>query len=248
MKIPVSVTAEQMDEINRLVIYQYGIQIVQSVESTGHALARICRRYLGGKVDKKKIIVLAGTDRIAAGGIAAARYLHGWGGSITVALVLHEDALKKSALNQLNIVRSMELPIESATDIGLARLRKFDLIIDALLGYKTQGTPSSEFASVIAAANKVKKPIVSLDVPSGMDATTGQVYHSCIRANATVSLGLPKTGLLRTGAAKFIGDLWLADIGIPPETYTKIGLKVDNPFIGDDIVLLQKEEAASVTA
>lgn len=245
----VAVTADQMREVDRLVAYQYGIQVVQLLESAGRALARIARSLLDGKVLKRKIIVLAGSGKNAAGGMAAARNLHNWGANVMVALATHEDALKRSAMNQLNILKSMDLSIEEASGLSVARLRNIDLIIDALLGYGAQGAPSAEFASVIDLANKSKKPILSLDIPSGMDATTGQVYDSVIRATATLTIAYPKTGLVMDESAKYIGDLWLADVGIPPETFAKAGLEIENPFIEEDVVLVsRKGKAISITA
>jgi len=244
-----AVTADQMREVDRLVAYQYGIQVVQLLENAGRALARVARSLLEGKVLKRKIIVLAGSGKNAAGGMAAARNLHNWGANITVALATHEDALKRSAMNQLNILKSMEISIEEANGLSIARLKNSDLIIDALLGYGAQGAPSAEFASVIGLVNKSKKPVLSLDIPSGMDATTGQVYDSVIMASATLVIAYPKTGLATDGSAKYVGDMWLADVGIPPETFAKAGIEIKNPFIDEDIVLFsRKGKAISITA
>ena len=86
MKKLLSVTAEQMREIDRVVAYQYGLQPVQLIENAGRALARASRLLLEGRLVKRKIIVLAGTNKNAAGGLAAARNLHDWGAHVEVAL------------------------------------------------------------------------------------------------------------------------------------------------------------------
>lgn len=244
MKKLLSVTAEQMSEIDRSVAYQYGMQPVQLVENTGRALARVSRLVLEGRLTKRKIIILVGTDKKAAGGLAAARNLHNWGAHVEVALTVPDSSLKKTALAQLNILKSMDVEIRDTGGLNIARLSKVDLIIDALLGYGVHGSPASEFASAINTANKSKKPVIALDVPSGLNATTGKAYDPCIMASATVALGVPKTGLLAAEAVPYVGELWLADIGIPPEVYARLELKGDNPFLDDDLVLIHREEAA----
>lgn len=249
MKRLLSVTTEQMREVDRIVTHEYGLQIIQMMENAGRSLAKICRLVLGGRVSGRKIIVFAGGGGNAGGGLAAARSLHNWGADVEVALAVREDSLKRSVLIQLNILESMGLSAVDSSTLNLARLSKFDLIVDALIGYGIQGDPAGEFAHVITMANRSKRPIISLDVPSGLDATTGDPYNPCIRASATVTLALPKTGLLEDRATEYVGELWLADIGIPPATYSQIGLKGDNPFIDDDLVLLRRQEKAiSITA
>jgi len=246
MKRLISVTTEQMVEVDRIVAQQYGIKILQMMENAGRSLARVCRFMLGGRVNGKKILVLAGGGRNAGGGMVAARNLHNWGADVEVMLAVREDSLKRSTLAQLNILESIGLNIGSSSSLRLGTLSKIDLVVDTLIGYGVKGNPTGEFAHAITTTNRAKKPVVSLDVPSGLDATTGKPYDPCIEASATVTLALPKTGLLEKGAAKYTGELWLADIGIPPEIYSKIDLKGDNPFIDDDLVLLHREEKAVV--
>jgi len=249
MDMQMSVTAEQMDEIEHATLYQYGLQMIQLVENAGRGLARVCRFVLGGRVLNKKIIVLASGGKSSAGGLAAARNLHDWGASLSVALVVPEDSLKRSALIQFNIIRSMDISIKGINSLNLAFLKKFDLIIDALFGHELKSAPAADFAHVISLANKAKRPIVSLDMPSGINATTGKIYNPCVKARSTVALALPKTGLFKAEVAEYVGELWLADIGVPPEVYAKIGLDGANPFIEDDLIRIRpKEEAVGIIA
>ena len=249
MRRLLSVTTEQMREVDRIVVQEYGLQVLQMMENAGRSLARVCRLMLGGEVNGRKIIVLAGGGRNAGGGLAAARTLHNWGADIKIALASKEDELKRSAVIQLNILESIGLRPGDSAALNSARLSAFDLVVDALIGYGIKGDPKGEFAHTVSVANRSKRPIVSLDIPSGLDPTTGKPYNPCIKADATVTLALPKTGLLEEQAAGYVGSLWLADIGVPPEVYSRIGLKGDNPFIDDDLVLLRrKEKAASITA
>lgn len=115
-----------------------------------------------------------------------------------------------------------------------------DLVIDALIGYGLGGAPRGAAAALIRAANEQAAPVLSLDLPSGLDATTGEAYEPTIRASATLTLALPKTGLLAPGAAEWTGELYLADIGIPAEVYREpgLGLEVGPLFARQEILRL----------
>jgi len=75
-----------------------------------------------------------------------------------------------------------------------------------------------------------QKPILALDAPSGLDSTTGQLADPCIRATATLTLALPKVGLLSETAREVVGELFLADIGVPRKLYASLGLRVPALF------------------
>ncbi|MCH8901085.1 MAG: hypothetical protein IIC88_02190, partial [Chloroflexi bacterium] len=88
-------------------------------------------------------------------------------------------------------------------------------------------------------ANASGRPIVSLDVPSGIDAGSGRVYEPSIKATATMTLALPKTGLGASEARERLGELYLADLSVPPALYRRLGLEVEPLFAEDAVVLLQ---------
>ncbi len=108
---------------------------------------------------------------------------------------------------------------------------------DAILGkYGLTGDPRGPVAGWIERANAANRPILSLDTPSGLDTTTGAPGQPCIRAAATLTLALPKTGLLALSAQPFAGDLYLADIGVPLELYRRLRLDV-GPLFADDTLI-----------
>ena len=100
------------------------------------------------------------------------------------------------------------------------------LILDAFIGYGLQSAPQGIFAQLIRWANNTRAPIISLDVPSGLDSTTGASPGESIRPSWTMTLALPKSGLARAE----VGELVLADIGIPEETYRRTGVPYVSPF------------------
>ncbi len=102
-------------------------------------------------------------------------------------------------------------------------LRDYDLLIDGLIGYGLEGNPRDKVAMMIKDANASGRRILALDLPSGMNATTGEVYDPCIKATVTLTLALPKTGFLAPSASPFLGDLFLADISVPRRVYETFG-------------------------
>jgi NAD(P)H-hydrate epimerase len=113
---------------------------------------------------------------------------------------------------------------------------KGDLLVDALIGYGLSGPPTGMSATLIRAANESRIPILALDAPSGLDTTTGTIHDPCIRAEATLTLALPKVGLLSPAARAVVGELYVADIGVPPSVYAAMGLAVPRLFAGADVI------------
>jgi NAD(P)H-hydrate epimerase len=227
-------TTAQMVEVDRLMIEEWHISLVQMMENAGRSLAEITRRYLGGSVSGKRVVVLCGTGNNGGGGMAAARHLHNWGAHASVVVVGSIDNLKDVPAQQLNISQKMGL-VRSQP-----RLDAADVIIDAMIGYGLRGSPRPPVAEWIARANASHRPIIALDAPSGLDTTTGIPSEICIRAEITLTLALPKAGLMTPDANPYVGELFLADISVPPEVYAapSLGLEVVSPFGVESIVKL----------
>jgi NAD(P)H-hydrate epimerase len=215
-----AVTAEQMREIDRIAIEETGPNLFQMMENAGRSLATLTIDLLGTDWREAKIIVLAGTGGNGGGGICAARHLSNHRANVT--LVLADPAA-------LGEVPRWQQAIYQNTDGRIAddpeRLQP-DLVIDALIGYGLRSAPRGRFAELIRWANASGQQILALDVPSGIDATTGETPGEVTHAAWTLTLALPKTGLLpeRTGA------LYLADIGIPERTYRRANIDYASPF------------------
>jgi len=94
-----------------------------------------------------------------------------------------------------------------------------ELVIDGLIGYSLKGSPRGAPVDLIRWANDQASPVLSLDVPSGVDAGSGEVFDPAVRATATLTLALPKAGLRADGVDGHVGELYLADIGVPPSLY-----------------------------
>ena len=229
-----ALTTDQMVEVDRLMIDEWGITLIQMMENAGRNYAELARRQLGGTVNGAKVVVLCGNGNNGGGGMSAARHLHNWGAHINVVLTGNEDRLKEIPGRHWQVLQKLGI-IRSSIDFS-----NTNLIMDAMLGYGAKGNPRPPIADWIHLANASKRPILSLDSPSGLDTTTGIPGNPCIRATATLTLALPKTGLLIQAAKPFVGDLYLADIGVPPELYAapSLRLQVHSPFIKETVVKL----------
>ena len=140
--------------------------------------------------------------------------------------------------HQLAILEKMGVPMQVVGD-GVI-LPSAELIVDALLGYSLKGVPTGNVANLIHAAKEHGAPTLSLDLPSGLDATTGAVHEPSIRATATLTLALPKESLRAPGARRYVGELYLCDIGVPPDLYGSpaLSLSVAPIFTANEIVRL----------
>ena len=230
-----ALTTDQMREVDRVMVTEIGISLIQMMENAGRHLAVLAREMCGGRVESKKIVVLAGRGNNGGGGLVAGRRLANWGADVTIITADPTENYTDVPQMQLNILRKMGVPISTAVD-GLALLSKADLILDALIGYGLRGAPKNATADLIRAANASGVKILALDAPSGLETSTGQVLNPCIRANATLTLALPKVGLMNQDARTVVGDLYVADISVPPAVYVKMGIAAPNLYAEAEIV------------
>ena len=232
-------TTEQMIEVDRAMIEDYGIELIQMMENAGRSLALVAKlRFLQGAPAGRRVTVLAGPGGNGGGALVAARRLAAWGAQVQVFLTAG-DRMTPVPAHQLGILRSMGLSVQPADalvpDLDAA------LILDGMIGYSLNGDPRGSAAAAIEWANSHRAPILALDAPSGVDTTTGQVFNPAIKADATVTLALPKEGLRASGVSAQVGELYLADISVPPGLYgsAALGLEVPPIFAASDVLRLR---------
>jgi NAD(P)H-hydrate epimerase len=233
-----AITIDQMREVDRLMIDSYRINLIQMMENAGRNLAVLTkRRFLNGIPGGKKVLVLAGSGGNGGGGLVAARHLHNWGAKIVVYHTRPVRAMRPVPSHQLDILTRMGVEINNSQNLD--SLPVPDVILDAIIGYSLRGAPKGEPSKLIKKANNLAAsgiPIMSLDMPSGMNATNGEARKPCICAAATMTLALPKTGLMADQARPLVGELYLADISVPRELYASMGLEVPEIFSREEIV------------
>src|SRR5215217_5467802 len=232
-----------MSRVDRIMVDDFGVEVLQLMEVAGQAVAAWAReRFLGDDARDQTVLVLAGSGGNGGDGMVAARFLHSWGARPVVWLSHDADTLQGAAAHQLQSLLTLGMTIHPPPEPGQeepGNLPDADLIIDALLGFGLNGPPAGPAAHLIAAANAHPAPILAVDLPSGLDARTGDPYEPCIRADATLTLALPKTGLLASATCPVIGELAVADIGIPAEVYDRIGIHVGPLFAERSIVRVE---------
>jgi NAD(P)H-hydrate epimerase len=233
-----TVTVDQMREVDRLMMEEVEISLLQMMENAGRALATQARQPLGGDVRGRRIVVLAGRGGNGGGGLAAARRLFIWGADVWVVLGQEAEAMQGVPAQQLAILAHLGVPVRGPGQAGPdeSTLRSADLILDALIGYSLRGAPREPIAALIRVANAAGPPVLALDIPSGLDGDTGAASEPTIRAVTTLTLALPKAGLLQPAARAWVGDLYVADISVPEVAYRRLGLSVGPIFARADIV------------
>ncbi|MFQ6606866.1 MAG: NAD(P)H-hydrate epimerase [Fidelibacterota bacterium] len=222
-------TVAQMREVDRLMVEEYGISLEQMMEQAGRNLSDLAVQWLQSQTDRQPpydLVVVCGTGNNGGGGMTAARYLSNRGHAVTVVLAGETGRLKP--VPKIRWQTLQHCPVDKIVGWKPSRKAIFanaDLIIDALLGYGLTGAPRGIAAQyiedIIQAGNR---RLLALDVPSGLDLDSGKPYDLCLPAAATMTLALPKVGLTKATAKPYVGQLYLADIGVPPQLYRHLGL------------------------
>jgi len=232
-------TAAQMADADRIASEVLGIPLDALMENAARQIAAATRALLG-ETDGQLIAALVGTGNNGGDALAALRHLSGWGAEVDAYVAAPPDNLRPLARRQYEVLARLGVPLYDTTTLKDAfiahRLRGRHAVLDGLLGYSASGPPRGEIGRLIQVANDQAAPkVVAIDLPSGLDPDSGEAAGGAIRANVTVTLGLPKPGLL-TAAREVVGELLLADIGMPPKAYETAGIDARLVFARGDLL------------
>jgi NAD(P)H-hydrate epimerase len=212
------VSPQDMLEIERLATDRYGLTVMALMEQAGTSLANWARRFLPTD-EPGRVVILAGGGKNGGDGMVCARQLAALGNDVTV-LCLAGKKLALETQKNLSRLNPAKVRVHRAharfPESWVEKFLTADLVIDALLGLGISGAPREPLAKAINALNASGVKVLSADVPSGLDADTGTPYHPTVRADLTLTFGLPKRGLLQPQAADFVGRLEVDSIGYPP--------------------------------
>ena len=214
---------EQMREVDRVMIEDLHIELIQMMENAGRNLAELALDRFG----PDRVVVLAGSGGNGGGGLVAARHLANRGVEVAVVLGADRQRLGPVPAHQLDILARMLVPVSTEPSPA-------DLYVDALIGYSLSGNPRGRIAKLIEWLAGQPEPTLALDTPSGLDVTTGQAGTPSVSATATLTLAAPKTGL--AGAAA-VGDLYVGDISVPPSVYDAFGLSMPGELFAESGVV-----------
>ena len=213
-----TLTSRQVKEVDALAQERFGIAVEWLMEAAGWQVARMC---------SSPATVVCGVGNNAGDGLAAARHLHRWGRLMRVCCT-DASRLNGAAAHELEVLRRLGVEVTSEL-----RLDGAQMVVDAIIGTGISRAPEGRFASWIQAINASHLPVLSVDVPSGLDADSGVAYAPAVRASTTVTLGLPKSGLLTADGPELAGELWVADIGVPFEVYRALGITVPSGLFSE---------------
>ena len=208
-------TADEMEKLDEVAV-ENGLEIRQMMELAGWHMLCVFDE-LGVSFDAA-VAITVGHGNKGGDGLSAARHLinHGWQ-NVRVVLAGGEESLKPDPAHHLALLQGMQVPVEQwSADTSLADV---DVVIDALLGYHLNGAPRSPFDAIIEAVNASGAQVVAYDMPSGVDATSGECREPCIKADATLTLALPKRVFQEEAGVSTSGTVYLGDIGIPAWMY-----------------------------
>jgi NAD(P)H-hydrate epimerase len=211
-------SAAQMREMDRQTIEDYGLPSIVLMENAALRVVDVLAQRFA-PLNGKKIAVLCGKGSNGGDGLAIARHLATrFGAEAAVWLVAEPGSLSGDAATNYALAQKFGLTIR-LVESDLAPLSRdlacCDLIVDALLGTGVKGGVAGTFAGVIEAANASGAPTVAVDLPSGLNTDTGAVEGACIHAEITVTFALPKFGLVDFPGVDCVGELIVADIGMP---------------------------------
>jgi len=220
------VTAQQMKELDRRATEEGEVPSLELMENAGTSVFEVASRMLGSPVGKR-IIIMAGRGNNGGDGFVAARYLVEEGADVGIFLIGDPKEVQGDAKVNMEAAERDRIPLAVVTDpADIPELHDVDLIIDALLGTGIKGKVAPSLTGAINAINESECPVLAVDVPSGIDADTGAIHGVCVKANATVTFALPKLGLFLLPGAEYVGELTVADIGIPKRILKDSGSKV----------------------
>jgi NAD(P)H-hydrate epimerase len=226
-----AIAGEAMARIDRIMMDELGVDTLQLMELAGYGVADAIRQHAGiDLTSRPRILALAGTGGNGGDAMVAARLLQAWGAEASVVLARPRSAFSGIAAHQLSILDRMGIPADEPE--GIQSLPGADLVIDGLLGFSLRGDPRGDLVRLIAMANEHPAPTVAIDLPSGLEATSGRVGDPCIRAAMTVTLALPKRGLMEA-AVDLTGPIWVADIGVPAGVYEDVGAVVPGDLFAE---------------
>ncbi len=221
------VTAEQMRQIDHYTIDTIGIPAQVLMENAGRETAdeaMLIHTALAACEQLKPWLVLIGKGHNGADGIVAARHLYERGADVRLLYTAPPETLRGEPARQRDIVRHWPIPAETYKP-GVLQWSQFAGVVDALLGTGFKGSPREPIASLIREVNASGLPIVALDLPSGLDADTGQATEPCIRATRTAALAFLKRGLVQEPGASLAGHTAVRPIGIPQHLAAQFQLR-----------------------
>jgi hydroxyethylthiazole kinase-like uncharacterized protein yjeF len=216
----------EMRSLDRAAIGEFGIPADLLMENAGHAVYFAILKEFG--IEDKQFLVFCGTGNNGGDGLVVARKIHSNGGTVKVFILGDPGRFTGPAKINLDIV--LHLPVEvqqvESTELLRMEIERCDAIVDALFGTGLSRDVGGVYREVIELVNDSHRTVFSVDIPSGVHGDTGEVMGVAIKADYTVTFGLPKLGNMLFPGYDLGGKLYVSHISFPPSLYTADDLKV----------------------
>ncbi|MBN1103469.1 MAG: NAD(P)H-hydrate dehydratase [Deltaproteobacteria bacterium] len=225
------VRSSEMQEMDRLTIQELGVPGAVLMENAARGATRVFLEHFDPPAGAR-VLLVCGRGNNGGDGYVMARYLSVAGMDVTVMVLSELDRIRGDALLNLAIIRKMGLEVLEAPGpqkwaAYRDRRRSCDFVVDGILGTGLSSEVRGFYAEVIEEINGLKRPVMAIDMPSGLNADTGQVMGVAVRADLTVTFGFPKIGQLVFPGAGLVGRLVRIDIGIPEGVSSRIPATYD---------------------
>jgi len=214
-------TARDIRRLDNSLITDYGVAQAVLMENAALAAREVVARQWG--IGNRDILIVSGTGNNGGDGLALARLLYARGAAVSILIAGDPGKMTGAAADNYRIVKQLPLEIlrlESSPQpplLGKIDFNRYHLIVDALFGIGLSRNLEGRMALLADKVNKADTPVLAMDIPSGIDADTGAVLGTAIRADATVTFGIPKRGNLLYPGFDYGGTLFHSEISFPPE-------------------------------
>jgi len=213
-----SLSRHEVRKVDRTAIDKLGVPGIVLMENAGRNAADAIVEFLGGQAAGKSVAIVAGAGNNGGDGFVIARHLSLRGASVTTFLTASAEKVAGDALVNLEVLRRFAYDVQELTDETLAklgeRLREFDVVVDAVGGTGVHGRLQGPAAVAVEQINAAGRPVVAVDIPTGLDCDTGEALGPTVRADMTVTFVAPKKGFDAGCASDYTGRIVLADIGV----------------------------------
>lgn len=234
-------TAAQMRELDRTAIEDIGIPGIALMENAGRGAAEMLHRHYA-ELFPGPLLILAGRGNNGGDGYVMARHLLNWGWQVRTLVLAEADAIRGDAAVNLSALRQMQGDVRFVPDAvqlekALATAGEVRLLVDALFGTGLSAAVTGHYGRAIDWINTSGLPVLAVDIPSGIDATFGQILGKAVRAELTSTFACAKLGQALHPGVGHCGRLEVLDIGIPAALLAATG---------DDALLVDAAMAASL--
>ena len=217
-----------------------GVTRDQMTEAAARAAAALARKMLDNEVAGATVVGLCGNGVKGCVALHTLRILHGFGADCSAVLVGGEKEMRPETAAAASVCEALRLTLlQSRSPAVRGAVADADLVLDGLVGVGLDGPPRAPLDALIRTANEARPHVLSLECPSGLEPDTGEPLPPTLKAGTTLALGLPAAGLFGNLAWQFTGELWLCDIGYPPEALEQAELDGEGIFEANELVRLR---------